>query len=276
MTVRSIRKRRRLEGANLSEAIFDAGIYIIVTLAVFICLAPFVYIIALSLSSVRAINSREVYLWPVELDWLNYIKVVNDPTMLSSLWNSVFVTVTHTGLAMVMTILCAYPLTKTRLRGRRIITTLIIFTMMFSGGLIPDYLLIKNLKLTNSLLSLILPGCLATMNMMITATVNRITNTEGMSILGAEGLRRATVSEATPTISENTPNTSATESRLSIHDNTKPSSKIWAAARNAANKYCRVTPSLSAVASIAATITNPAASARCPKLRRPLRPSSSR
>ena len=167
---KSLHKGRRLEGANFGEFLFDVALYIIVTLCVFICLAPFLYIVALSFSSVRAINSRMVYLWPVEFDLLNYIKVLNDPMMLSSLVNSIVVTVSHTALAMTMTILCAYPLTKTRLKGRKIITTMIIFTMLFSGGLIPDYLLIKNLKLTNSLLSLIIPGCLATMNMIILRT----------------------------------------------------------------------------------------------------------
>lgn len=162
--------RRRIQGGNIGEKIFDISLYIIVGLLVFICLAPFVYIISLSFSSVRAINSREVYLWPVEFDLLNYYKVLNDPMMLSSLWNSIVVTVSHTALAMVMTVLCAYPLTKSRLKGRKVINLMIIFTMLFSGGLIPDYLLIKNLGMTNSLLSLIIPGCLATMNMIILRT----------------------------------------------------------------------------------------------------------
>ena len=167
---KSMRARRLLEGANIGDFIFDTAIYIVVTICVFLCLAPFVYIISLSFSSVRAINSREVFLWPVEFDLLNYIKVLNDPMMVKSLYNSVVVTVAHTALAMVMTILCAYPLTKSRLKGRKFLTTMIIFTMLFSGGLIPDYLLIKNLGLTNNLLSLIIPGCLATMNMIILRT----------------------------------------------------------------------------------------------------------
>ncbi len=152
------------------DTMFDVFIHVCVILGVLICLAPFVYMVALSFSSNRAINAREVFLWPVEFDILNYYKVLNDPMIYASFFNSVKVTVLQTVLAMIMTILCAYPLTKTRVKGRKIVMSMIMFTMMFSGGMIPSYLLISNLKLLNSHWALIIPGCLSTYNMIILRT----------------------------------------------------------------------------------------------------------
>ncbi len=156
--------------AKLFDAVFDTIIYVLVSFGILVCLLPFVYMVALSFSSNRAINAREVFLWPVEFDLLNYYKVFNDPMIYSSFFSSVKVTVLLTGIAMIMTVLCAYPLSKTRLRGRKLIMGMILFTMMFSGGMVPSYLLVSNLKLLNNHWALILPCCLSTYNMIILRT----------------------------------------------------------------------------------------------------------
>ncbi len=159
---------RRIQSRK--DKMFDAVLYIIIIVCLFLCLAPIVYMVSVSFSSIRAINSHEVYLWPVEPTLLNYKKVFKDNSIFKSIYNSLFVTVGNTAFAMVMTILCAYPLTKKRLKGRRIITLMIIFTMIFYGGIIPDYLLIKDLNLLNSLWALIIPCSLNTFNMIILRT----------------------------------------------------------------------------------------------------------
>jgi putative aldouronate transport system permease protein len=156
--------------AKLFDAVFDTIIYVLVSFGILVCLLPFVYMVALSFSSNRAINAREVFLWPVEFDLLNYYKVFNDPMIYSSFFSSVKVTVLLTGIAMIMTVLCAYPLSKTRLRGRKLIMGMILFTMMFSGSMVPSYLLVSNLKLLNNHWALILPCCLSTYNMIILRT----------------------------------------------------------------------------------------------------------
>ena len=155
---------------KLFDAVFDTIVYALVFFGILICLLPFVYMVALSFSSNRAINAREVFLWPVEFDLLNYYKVFNDPMIYSSFFSSIKVTVLLTGIAMIMTVLCAYPLSKTRLRGRKMIMGMILFTMMFSGGMVPSYLLVSNLKLLNNHWALILPCCLSTYNMIILRT----------------------------------------------------------------------------------------------------------
>lgn len=166
-------KERELPGKKIQskkDQLFDAALYIIIMICLFLCLAPVVYMAAVSFSSTRAINSHEVYLWPVEFTWLNYNKVFGDSSIFKAIFNSLLVTVGNTAIAMVMTILCAYPLTKKRLRGRRAILLMIIFTMIFNGGIIPDYLLIKDLNMLNSLWALVIPCSLNTFNMIILRT----------------------------------------------------------------------------------------------------------
>ena len=144
---------------------------IILTLVILVfslmCLLPFVNVAAVSLSSKSAILRGAVSFWPVEFETNAYKAIFADKTMIRSLIYTVIITVAYTALSMVMTILMAYPLTKTRLRGRKFFSFLALFTMYFSGGTIPIYLNIKELGLINTPWSLILPGMLSTYNMII-------------------------------------------------------------------------------------------------------------
>ncbi|WP_426446741.1 carbohydrate ABC transporter permease [Paenibacillus sp. S-38] len=143
--------------AKLGNRLFDGLNYLLLSLCVLLCLAPFLHIVAVSLSSNRPIMSGAVTLFPVELNFEAYNRVFADLTMLRSLGLTVGLTVGFTVLCMAMTIFAAYPLTKTELKGRKFAMYLIVFTMFFSGGIIPEYILIKQLHLVNSLWSLILP-----------------------------------------------------------------------------------------------------------------------
>ena len=131
------------------------------------CLLPFVNILAISLSSKSAILRGDVGFWPVDLDFTAYKAIFADSSMIHSLFYTVGITVAYTVLAMVMTVLMAYPLTKKRLKGRGFFSFLALFTMYFSGGTIPIYLNIKSLGLLDTPWSLILPGMLSTYNMII-------------------------------------------------------------------------------------------------------------
>lgn len=155
---------------RIKEKTFDVCNYILMTVIVIICLIPFVYVIALSLSSTRAVLSREVFFWPVEFDLVSYENVVSDPTIMPALWMSVKTTVLHTLIAMVLTILTAYPLSQKRLKGHRAIMMIILFTMFFNGGIIPDYLLVNSLGLTNNMWGIIIPCGINTFNVIILRT----------------------------------------------------------------------------------------------------------
>lgn len=143
---------------SASDKIIDSFIILLVTVASFICLVPILHLAAISLSSNAAILSNKVTVFPVEWSTMAYESVFKDAKMVSSLFFTILLVAVFTLVCMVMTICAAYPLTKKRLKGRDFFLIIIIFTMFFSGGLIPEYLLVKSLKLTNTLWALVLPG----------------------------------------------------------------------------------------------------------------------
>lgn len=152
------------------EKIFYAVNYLLLSLVALACLYPFLYIIATSFSSSRAVNSGEVYIWPVEFNLEAYKQLLLDGQIFISMRNTVLLTVVGTFLNLAMTVLCAYSLSKTRLRGRSIFTALIVFTMLFSGGMIPNFLLVRSLGLMDSYWSLWLTGLISTYNMIVMRT----------------------------------------------------------------------------------------------------------
>ena len=150
--------------------IFDSTVLLISFLSVLICIIPFLYVIAVSFSSNSAIISQRVTLYPIGFNLETYKTVFGDHSMIYSLFYTIVLTVVFTVLSMILTICAAYPLTKKRLKGRNFFLLLIVITMYFSGGLIPDYMLIKNLHLLDTSWSLILPGLISVFNMIILKT----------------------------------------------------------------------------------------------------------
>ncbi|MEC0240019.1 carbohydrate ABC transporter permease [Paenibacillus dokdonensis] len=155
--------RLRMNWVDLFIIIFISGVAII-------CLVPFLYMIALSLSSNNAIISQKVSLWPVEFTIETYKTILSDIEMIYTLGYTIVLTIIYTIFCMFLTICAAYPLTKKRLKGRNFLLTVMVITMYFSGGLIPSYLLVKNLDLINSVWSLILPGAMSVFNVIILKT----------------------------------------------------------------------------------------------------------
>ncbi|MDQ0061232.1 carbohydrate ABC transporter permease [Paenibacillus harenae] len=149
---------------------FDVINAIAILFFVLLCLAPFLHIIAISLSSSRSIMSGEVSLIPVELNWNAYKQVFSDMSMIRSLGFTVMMTVLFTVLCMLMTIAAAYPLAKTKLKGRKIVMFIIVITMFFSGGIIPEYMLVRNLNLLDSIWALVLPGLISPFYLIILIT----------------------------------------------------------------------------------------------------------
>lgn len=159
--------RRRGIRLSLSERIFHAlNVTFFVLLAV-TTVVPFLNLIAKSLSSEAAVVSGMVGILPVDIQFGTYRYVLTQSSFLGSLRVSVTVTVLGTLLALAMTTLAAYPLSKKRLRGRKFFILMYIFTMLFSGGLIPTYLLMQNLHLIDKLPVLFLPGMISVYNMLI-------------------------------------------------------------------------------------------------------------
>jgi putative aldouronate transport system permease protein len=152
------------------ERVFYWVNYVFLTAIALGCLYPFLYIIATSFSSSRAVSSGEVFLWPVEFNLEAYKQLLLDGQIFNSMKNTVLLTVVGTFLCMLSTVLTAYSLSKKRLRGRGFVMGLIVFTMMFGGGMIPNFLLIRSLGLMDSYWALWLSGLQSTYNMIVLRT----------------------------------------------------------------------------------------------------------
>jgi putative aldouronate transport system permease protein len=155
---------------TLKEKIGSVIITIILVFFGVCCLYPFGNIAVISVSSIRAVQAGEVYLWPVEFNIDVYKEVIRDGQIFAAMKNTVILTVVGTTLCMASTILSAYALSKKRLMGRGVFMGIIVFTMMFSGGMIPNFLLIRSLGLMDSYWALWLGGLQSSYNMIVLRT----------------------------------------------------------------------------------------------------------
>jgi len=148
---------------NLITTIFLAIIGLLV-------LYPLIYVLSCSFSSPEAVMSGEVVLLPKEFTLEGYKAVFRNSKILLGFRNSLFYTVVGTIINVFMTLICAYPLSREDMPGRNIIMRLFTFTMIFSGGMIPNYLLLKDLGMLDTVWSLLIPGAITVYNMIITRT----------------------------------------------------------------------------------------------------------
>lgn len=152
---------------SLGERTFLFVNGLLLTLLCALCLIPILYTVASSFSSGSAIDAGKVFLWPVDFTLSAYKLLLARSNILKYFGNSVLLTVVGTILSLSATTLCAYPLSKKYLWQRKKIAFLITFTMLFSGGMIPAFLLIKNLDLMNSYWAIWLSGLISPYNMMV-------------------------------------------------------------------------------------------------------------
>ena len=152
---------------NTQTRIADWIIAIICFIIMFICLLPMLNVLARSLSSATALQRNEVMLWPKGWNLDAYTSVLGNAKYVHSLWFTALLTIGCTVFSLFMTICCAYPLTYDHLRGGKFLNILILFTMYFSAGTIPHYLLMKNLNMLDTLWCMVLPGCISVYNMIV-------------------------------------------------------------------------------------------------------------
>jgi putative aldouronate transport system permease protein len=152
------------------DRIFNAVNYAILSVYLLIVLYPLVYIVSASFSSPAAVTSGLVRLWPVDPTLIAYETILRDPAIVRGFLNSVFYATVGTAINVTLTLLAAYPLSRKNLRGRGPIMFFFFFTTLFSGGLIPTYLVVRDLGLLNTRWALILPTALSVWNLIITRT----------------------------------------------------------------------------------------------------------
>lgn len=153
------------------DRIFDSINVVLLGLLALIIIYPLVYVLSASFSDPVSVASGDMILWPVNLTLENYEEVFKNQSIITGYRNSLIILVSGTALNLVMTVLAAFPMSRRDLWGRNVMMKLMTFTMFFSGGLIPTYLLItRTLGLMNSWLALILPGAISVYNMIIMRT----------------------------------------------------------------------------------------------------------
>ena len=163
----SIGKKPRL---GWRDKLFYGICYLIIAVLTLTVLYPILYVVAASLSSASALLSGKVWLWPVDVTFVGYNAILKYKEVWIGYRNTIFYTATGTFINICMTMLCAYPLARKNLYGRKPIMMIFTFTMLFSGGMIPNYILIKNLHMLNSVWSLLLPGAMSVYNMIVART----------------------------------------------------------------------------------------------------------
>ncbi len=150
-----------------SNFLFNSLVNLVMLTSLLLCLIPFVYMIALSLSSPKAIINNEVFLWPKGFNIKAYLQIFSYPNFFHAYGNTIFYTFGGTAISLVMMILFAYPLSKSKLRGQKMLMKLVIFSMFFTGGLIPNYLLVSSLHLVNTRWAMLLPFAINQFNLIL-------------------------------------------------------------------------------------------------------------
>lgn len=156
--------------APLGDKIFIILIYILLAAIMLVVFLPLVYIISASFSDPQAVISNEVWFLPVRPTLRGYQAVFKNKNILTGFANSFYYMIVGTLVNIVMTVMCAYPLSRKEFTARNKVAMIFVFTMYFSGGLIPSYILVNSLGLVNTRLAMIIPSAMSTYNMIICRT----------------------------------------------------------------------------------------------------------
>ncbi|ACX66960.1 MULTISPECIES: carbohydrate ABC transporter permease [Bacillales] len=152
------------------DRIFNVINYAILILVTVIVMYPLLFVLSASFSDPQAVLRGEMLLWPKGVNLNSYAKIFQNQDIISGFTNTLVYTSLGTLINLTMTILAAYPLSRKDFVGRNAIMALLVFTMFFSGGLIPTYLLIKNLGMLNTLWVMIIPNAVSIWNIIIMRT----------------------------------------------------------------------------------------------------------
>ena len=155
---------------NSQDRFFYLVSYFISVVLVLIVLYPIIYVLSSSVSDADAVAQGKVWLAPVNFTLDAYKRVLAYDKVWTGYGNTIIYTVSGTLINLAITLMCAYPLARKNLRGRGIIMLIFSFTMMFGGGIIPNYILIRELGMLNTRWSIIIPGAMSVYNMIVCRT----------------------------------------------------------------------------------------------------------
>lgn len=156
--------------ASIGSKIFDAINIMLMILLVLIMMYPMVYVFSASISDNAMVASGEVLLFPKQVTLVAYERLITNPDLWISYWNTIRYTILHVALTLIVTAAMAYPLAKKWLPGRRTILLLAAFTLLFSGGMIPTFLVVQKLGMLDTIWAIVLPSLISTWYLFIMRT----------------------------------------------------------------------------------------------------------
>ena len=161
---------RRAIRDTQGDRVFALANNALLTGLMLLVLYPLVYVVSASFSDPIAVSSGRVWLLPIEPTLVGYEAILKNKLLVTGFANSAFYTIAGTAISVLLTILAAYPLSRIELPGRRFLTFAFYFTMLFSGGMIATYIVVKQLGMVNTRLAMLLPNALSIFNLLVMRT----------------------------------------------------------------------------------------------------------
>lgn len=153
-----------------ADKIFLIFVYVFLAILLLIVLYPLIYIVSASISNPHLVNSGEMWLLPKGITFEGYRTLLGNSSIWRGYLNTIYYTVLGTSINLLVTLPCAYALSREDFYGRRAFTNFMLVTMFLSGGLIPSYLLIRSLGMLNTVWALVIPGAVSVYNVVVTRT----------------------------------------------------------------------------------------------------------
>ena len=160
-------KARRVREISKSDWVFTAFLQAFMWFWALVIAYPLIYIVSASFSSPEAVSSGAVWLWPVEPTLRGYESILQNRQLMNGFVNSFFYTGLGTVISVTLTILLAFPLSRQQMVGKNVFTWMLVFTMLFSGGLIPTYMVVKGLGMLDTFWAIVLPSAIGAWNVFI-------------------------------------------------------------------------------------------------------------
>ena len=162
--------KSRIIRKSKGEFIFDICINLIGLLVIIIVLVPLIFVVSASFSDPELVLKGKVFLFPKGITLEPYKMVFQNKDIWQGYRNTIFYTIAGTSISVILTVLAAYPLSRKEMAGRKYFMLIILFTMYFNGGLIPTYLLVRNLGLYDRVWALLIPSAISTFNLIVAKT----------------------------------------------------------------------------------------------------------
>ncbi|NBJ70826.1 MULTISPECIES: carbohydrate ABC transporter permease [Clostridia] len=155
---------------SLSDKAFDRLNFFLVLMITLIIIYPLIFVISASISDPHAVNTGRMWLWPVEITVDGFIRVFQNEAIWVGYRNTIMYTVIGVSIHLTILLPAAYALSRKELMAKKTFLWIILFTMLFNGGLIPTYLVVKNLGMVNTMWAIVIPGVIGAWSILVART----------------------------------------------------------------------------------------------------------